>query len=133
MLKDSLYYITSVSGPEKMVSRDPGITEYQAAVKLNSDHPVFQGHFPGNPVLPGVCQIRIFTEVLHEILHQPLDLKEADQVKFLSMINPNEFQELTLHMQCKPAENQGIKVTATLSSGEKIFLKFKALYNLSLL
>ena len=27
-------------------------------VRLDAAHPVYAGHFPGNPVLPGVCTLQ---------------------------------------------------------------------------
>lgn len=33
-------------------------------VRLDAAHPVYAGHFPGNPVLPGVCTLQIVRECL---------------------------------------------------------------------
>ncbi len=33
-----------------------------------ADHPAFQGHFPGNPLLPGVA---LLAEVIEAVLRQP--------------------------------------------------------------
>ena len=32
-------------------------------VRLDAAHPVYAGHFPGNPVLPGVCTLQIVGSV----------------------------------------------------------------------
>ena len=30
---------------------------------LNTDHPILAGHFPGNPIFPGVCQLEMMAQV----------------------------------------------------------------------
>ncbi|MCX6330659.1 MAG: hypothetical protein NTZ85_14245 [Bacteroidia bacterium] len=39
-------------------------------VELKRDHDIFKGHFPGNPILPGVCTIQILKELLSFITPQ---------------------------------------------------------------
>jgi 3-hydroxymyristoyl/3-hydroxydecanoyl-(acyl carrier protein) dehydratase len=39
----------------------------EAALTITPDHPALDGHFPGNPILPGVA---ILAEVLAAIEHQ---------------------------------------------------------------
>jgi len=34
-------------------------------IELNFNHKIFKGHFPGSPILPGVCIIQIVKEVLN--------------------------------------------------------------------
>ena len=54
------------------------------------DHPVFAGHFPGTPILPGVM---LLDAVLHAITAATgiaLDICEISSVKFLSPANPGD-------------------------------------------
>lgn len=43
----------------EVIARDPGVSA-QCATVFHSDNPMFAGHFPGNPLVPGV----ILTEAL---------------------------------------------------------------------
>jgi 3-hydroxyacyl-[acyl-carrier-protein] dehydratase len=36
---------------------------FSAQVDINVSHPVFGGHFPERPILPGVCSIHLIKEV----------------------------------------------------------------------
>ena len=38
---------------------------YAFRVRLDASHPVYRGHFPGHPVLPGVCTLQLVRECLH--------------------------------------------------------------------
>ena len=35
---------------------------YAFRVRLDASHPVYRGHFPGHPVLPGVCTLQLVRE-----------------------------------------------------------------------
>ena len=40
----------------------------KAIIDLNKDHEVYKGHFPGNPVVPGVCLTQLIKEVMETYL-----------------------------------------------------------------
>lgn len=99
-----------------------------ANIILNKDHDIFKGHFPGNPVTPGVCMMQIVKELTEEFTSSKLFLKSASNVKFMAIINPVETPELKLQLDI--TENEGeIKVKNTTSFGETIALKMSVNYN----
>lgn len=96
-----------------------------ASVTLNPEHAVFSGHFPGQPILPGVCQLALVKELLQRHLQKKLRLTQADQVKFMAMVDPRRTPELQMSIQLSEAD--GIhSVQAVLSAGDLVFLKSKA-------
>ena len=50
----------------------------------------FQGHFPGNKILPGVCQIQCVLNMLEKWGKKRVVLKEVVLAKFLSPVSPLE-------------------------------------------
>ena len=56
--------------------------------KIASDHPALAGHFPGNPIVPGVL---ILDEVIQaaEQWRGQLRLKKVESVKFTSLLEPD--------------------------------------------
>ncbi len=73
-------------------------------VIIGLDHPAISGHFPGNPIVPGVL---ILGEVLQAIRQQegtsPYPF-EAQVVKFHSPLRPN--QELRISIDPRNGETQ---------------------------
>ena len=101
--------------------------KFTAKILLNKDHEIFKGHFPGNPVTPGVCMMQIVKELAEEFLGRKLFLKSASNVKFMAIINPFETPELSLSFDI--AENEtDVKIKNTASFGETIALKMSVLY-----
>ena len=103
----------------------PDVQNIHVRIRLNPDHPVFKGHFPGNPVVPGVCQVQMIREILEDQTGTPLRLVESDTIKFLSMIDPRQHPELDFSMQIKNADGPQLSVTASISQEPLSFLKFK--------
>jgi len=100
---------------------------YIANISLNKNHDIFKGHFPGNPVTPGVCMMQIVKELTEEFTGKKLFLKSASNVKFMAIINPFETPDLTLQLNINEEEEE-IKVKNTTSFGETIALKMSVNY-----
>jgi 3-hydroxyacyl-[acyl-carrier-protein] dehydratase len=125
MLLNTFYTIISVSGHDETSPQGLAVKHYRAALQIEPKHPIFQGHFPGSPVVPGVCQIQMIIETLSNIAGRRLTLTASDTVKFLYMINPLESTHVDLDMLVKqPAEGR-FQVQATLLGTNNTFLKFK--------
>ena len=125
MLKDTFFEIDRLTRLENEPGYDVESECYRADIKLNPEHEIYRGHFPGNPVVPGACQIRMITEILSEIEEREVQLKEADNVKFLAMINPHEHPTLVVKLSLKK-DRDFIHVNASIADGEQLFFKYKS-------
>lgn len=97
---------------------------------LNPDHAIYKGHFPNQPVMPGICMLQLVTELTSKAVGQPLQLKKASQAKFLVPIVPEQFPQIQLKTRFIAQEEQNWKVTASIQGAEQIFFKFKGLLTL---
>lgn len=62
---------------------------------IEADHPCLPGHFPGQPVVPGVVILdRVVAAV--EAAHGPLGALRLPQVKFVQPLLPGEQAEIAL-------------------------------------
>lgn len=93
---------------QKIESTEAG--KYNAFIHLNKAHEVFKGHFPNNPVLPGVCTMQIIKELTETIVDKKLVLSRAINVKFMALINPVVNPTLRLELDIETLENGEIKV-----------------------
>lgn len=85
----------------------------QGRVQLNPLNAIFKGHFPGEPVVPGVTMIRMSEELVSKGLNQTWRIKESKSIKFLSVIDPNLDTILNFDFQIKPEDGQ-LKMDFTL-------------------
>lgn len=116
MLKDDLYRLEDLKHEEGSIT---------AIVKLNPDHAIFQGHYPGLPVLPGACMIQMIKEVFEAALTQKLLLTLSQQLKFLQMVDPGKDSALNLSLTYQVEEGGFWKVSGTLSNAGAVALKFQ--------
>lgn len=111
---------------EKLEKIDEG--KYTAIVFLNKEHDIFKGHFPGNPVTPGVCMMQIIKELTQEILGSSLIMTSSSNVKFMALINPEKNPTLKLDLDISGDLTTEIKVKNTTSFDETVALKLTNVY-----
>lgn len=97
-----------------------------ANILLNTTHPVYEGHFPQKPIVPGVCQVQIIKQLVEKALNQTFLMSEAREIKFLNMILPNEINQLTCHIDYTINNDKSCKIAALLMGGDKTLTKLKA-------
>ena len=95
----------------------------EAAVLLNPDHDVYKGHFPGQPVVPGVIQIQILRELAEKALGQKLFISEVTSAKYLNMIVPGH-KPVLIEITLKPAET-GFKLNGLIKNITTVYSKIK--------
>ena len=78
-----------------------------------ADHPALTGHFPGNPMLPGVVLLDLALQLIAEAGGIALDRCEINSVKFLSPARPGD----DLRIQQHPSANGSIQFE--ISAGER--------------
>ncbi|MFT4094698.1 MAG: 3-hydroxyacyl-ACP dehydratase [Niabella sp.] len=118
MLIENLYTLNAFNSQDNKVT---------ATIKINAVHTIFEGHFPGQPILPGVCQLQIIKELLERAAGRKLLLSEAGNCKFLQMADPEKTSVLNIHIDYLPS-GAGISCNAVIKSGETVFLKMTAYF-----
>jgi 3-hydroxyacyl-[acyl-carrier-protein] dehydratase len=79
------------------------------SILLNKNHDIFNGHFPNNPITPGVCMIQAIKEIAQTQVNSLLFIHKISNVKFTALINPNVNPDLILELSLIN-ENNTIKV-----------------------
>lgn len=73
--------------------------EWLFSVLLNPDCEVYKGHFPNQPVAPGVCQLQTVKECTEIALGEQLCITHIKQCKFLRIIIPSDNTTLDIYLR----------------------------------
>ena len=94
-------------------------------VAINKDHAVFEGHFPGNPVVPGVFLIQMVREVIEHWQQKKFKIEAADEIKFMNMVIPQQSSRLTLEIQKRVKSEKPFAYSIVVSDGTTVYIKMK--------
>jgi 3-hydroxymyristoyl/3-hydroxydecanoyl-(acyl carrier protein) dehydratase len=64
--------------------------EISADIRVPSDSPWFDGHFPGEPILPGVAQIGMVFDAIRKAHHHNLMISSVRRVRFKHIVRPDD-------------------------------------------
>ena len=118
MILEGFYKVSNTS-----LAGDNAIT----TLKVNKDHEIYKGHFPGRPVTPGVVLMQLFKEDAERIYDKKLQLVRADNVKFTAVFDPTIDEELILDSNLTET-GEFIKLKGIAKTREGIVLKISSLY-----
>jgi len=118
MLKNNFYTLQDENaGPDSFTAR----------ATYNAAHEIFSGHFPGQPVVPGVCTMQMIKELMEEQTGKQLLLQSTGQVKFLQLVLPDVRPFITIGW--KEAED-GYMVTASLKNDTTDIFKMTGMFSI---
>lgn len=116
ILQNSLYHV---------IDKTSDGMEQRYTIRLDATHFIYQAHFPGQPVTPGVCVIQIAKELLEDCLDVTVDLQKVNNVKFLSVLSPvdNEEVEYDFSSVSFDTEDNTIKTKVLVRAGDTVCAK----------
>lgn len=97
--------------------------ELTACFVFPEDFIGFQGHFPENKMLPGVCQIQCIIVMLEQWKKKSIALKEIVLAKFLSPVFPSD--ELTCVCNDIRENSKVFTLRASCSKGSQKIAELK--------
>lgn len=83
---------------------------------LNPGSEIFKGHFPGMPVLPGVCTVEIVKDCAECLLKREIIFKRIPQCKFTGMVDPNLDRILEVKITAKDSDDGSTTINAVVSA-----------------
>ena len=121
ILNDTFYTVTELTKGENAVD---------ATIKLNASHAIFEGHFPNNPVTPGVVEMEIVKEILSLGLGKPLKMKTMSSCKFLAVLNPINVENVHVKISITEMDDAFVRISGQLADDTTSFLKIAATYTI---
>lgn len=104
------------------------INDGVARIRLLPECAIYQGHFPGNPVTPGVCQVGIVEELAGEICGFRLRLKEVKLLKYTDILRPST-DDVEVNFDKLEDEGDVVMAKGTLMSGGRVFTKYSLIFS----
>lgn len=88
-------------------------TEYRSKTRVAADHPCLDGHFPANPIVPGVLLLDLVAKALRDWKGSQAWIRKIGNVKFVGLLRPEEEMEILL-------QDEGTQMRFRCHSGDRI-------------
>jgi 3-hydroxyacyl-[acyl-carrier-protein] dehydratase len=119
LLLNDLYFIETVTKNDR---------RFEVHVRLDPAHAIFSGHFPGQPVLPGVCMLEMICEITGIQLKSKFRIVGSRVIKFLNMVDPNKTPLIRIDIDI--SENQKpVELTGKIYDSATVFMKYQLQLN----
>lgn len=90
--------------------------EITATFCFSGNLDLFAGHFPGNPILPGIAQIEMVKLAVEQVRGNPFWIRSIRKTKFANLIHPDT--PIHLSIRLTPVDDV-FSVAATLKTEDK--------------
>ena len=96
---------------------------FAVEVTILPEHQIYEGHFPQQPVVPGVCTLTIIRECIGNILSKEVSFASIKECKYVSALIPQEDLRIMINFTITES-----KVTAVVErvDDQQMVLKLKA-------
>ena len=115
-LKDKFYKVT------KEEKNDTGATY---TVAILPDCNVYDGHFPGNPVCPGVCNMELILECAMMLTGRDLRIKAIKQCRLTAIATPTVCPEVVITVNATAKEDGTYLIVANIADDKQSYMDFK--------
>lgn len=89
-------------------------------IELQKECEVYKGHFPGEPISPGVCNITMLKECAEIVAHKALRIKYIQQCRMTKLITPETFPTLEVRVSLDDEKLHG-----SIGKEGAVFLELK--------
>lgn len=103
-------------------------SELKVELKIDPKHDIYNGHFPSNPITPGVIELEIIKELISYALNKNISLVSLSSCKFTSLWIPQDDTNVIADIIWNKTESDEIKVNATIKGKKSTIMKMSACY-----
>ena len=127
MLKGDFYRINNLTHSDEVITAD---------LQVNPAHPIFQGHFPGRPIMPGVLQIEALAQAAGVLGIESFELAGTgklvifmaiDNAKFRAPVEPGCLLDLEVEFVRKSSRVCKFKGRASVEGNTTCDVEFTAM------
>ena len=97
---------------------------------FNLAHKVYKGHFPDNPITPGVCLLHVAKELTEMRLNTSLRIDRILSVKFLRLVIPSD-ECYTYHISILEKSEINMKVRVLIKRDDVVYATAQIIYHIN--
>ncbi len=96
-------------------------------ISLLPECDIYHGHFPGNPVCPGVCNMQTVKECAEKLVGKQLRVASVRQCRLKAVATPAQCSELDVKVSVEqqPGDNVRYTVVANISDAQRVYMDYK--------
>ena len=102
---------------------------FEVELRTNPAHFIYKSHFPRNSITPGVCIVQAAGELLEKKLNRRLYLKTVKNIKFLSVIIPEEGKKIRYSFSNIAEDENGVKTQVVVSDDSTVYAKISLIFS----
>lgn len=95
-------------------------------ISINPASRIFNGHFPENPICPGVCHIELIRECVSMIMKSDIRISQLHRCRFMAVAKPYTSNHFTVSVSVSPSGKQ-LSLDANISDGKVTYLGFSGI------
>lgn len=115
LLKDSLFTVVETK-------REAGHAEVE--IQLDINHPIYTGHFPNNPITPGVCLLQIVIELFSMLVGSEMTMHSSKSIKFVNIVRPDQCPRISYLLDWEQLDGDLYNVKVVVRNADTLFCKF---------
>ncbi len=108
----------------ELVSMRTDGTDGVFCIALRPGCEVYRGHFPGNPVSPGVCNMQTVKECAERLAGKRLHIQSIRRCRLMAVVTPVACPELEVRISLAATE-AGYEIAATVSDAQRTYMELK--------
>lgn len=103
--------------------QDADAAIYHVALCPESD--IYRGHFPGNPVCPGVCNMQMIKECVEKFTGKQLHVTYVKQCRLTAVATPAICQELDVKIGVQSTDDTNYTIMASIYDTQRTYMDYK--------
>jgi len=102
-------------------------TGIKAELTFHAEHELYKGHFPGNPITPGVCLVQSINDLVEDHF-DGARIKEVRKCKFTAIHNPNVVPNVLAIINVKQVDGQ-LKASCVIEHEAQVYVKYQGTFS----
>jgi 3-hydroxyacyl-[acyl-carrier-protein] dehydratase len=104
-MNESWYSLTNIDVSQNSISAKAAVT---------ADSPWFSGHFPGEPILPGIAELSIIFDIIKNEFYKntkKLKILSLKKIRFKFLVKPEEILDIIVTLTENMTNTYSFKIT----------------------